>query len=373
MLGRKKLSILGTRGIPANHGGFETFAERLALYLTEKGWVVTVYCQSNEHGTIRRDAWRGVQRVWIPSALPGPLGTILFDWRSTCHAVMNQYDDLILTLGYNTAIFSLLYKLRSMRNVINMDGLEWKRAKWPLPHKIWLWINERLGCIFGDHLIADHPRIEDHLATRVRRNKITMIPYGADEISESDVSLILKLGLEPQKYAVVIARPEPENSLLEIVRAFSSKKRIIKLVLLGSYDDRQPYHARVMAAASEDVIFLGAIYDKSIVSSIRKNALLYIHGHQVGGTNPSLVEAMGAGSPILAHDNQFNTWVAGEKSHYFIDEVECAGALDLLLNEKDELESMSDSSRLRFRNNFTWASILNRYEILLNQQASINK
>jgi len=207
----------------------------------------------------------------------------------------------VLTLGYNTAVFCLAYRLKGIANLINMDGIEWRRQKWSTLERVWLYFNERAGCWLGNHLIADHPEIKAHLATRVANSKITMIPYGADRIDNADSGVLAQYGLQPGGYAMVIARPEPENSILEIVAAFSRKPRGMRLVVLGRYDLEMPYHKQVMDAASAEVMFPGAIYDKATVSALRFHSALYAHGHQVGGTNPSLVEAMGAGSAVLAH------------------------------------------------------------------------
>ena len=139
-----------------------------------------------------------------------------------------------------------------------MDGLEWRRQKWSTPEKAWLYLNERLGCWFGNHLVADHPEIENHLATRVSRHKITMIPYGAERVGKANASLLKPYGLTPDNYSIIIARPEPENNILEIVSAFSSQRRNSKLVVLGNYRPNQnEYHQKVLAAASDEVVFSG--------------------------------------------------------------------------------------------------------------------
>ena len=172
------------------------------------------------------------------------------------------------------------------------------------PYANWLYLNERAGCWLGNHLIADHPEIKAHLTTRVADAKITMIPYGADRIDNPDSGVLAQYGLQPGGYAMVIARPEPENSILETVAAFSRKPRGMKLVVLGQYDPQKMlYHKQVRDAASDEVLFPGAIYEKATVSALRFHSAIYAHGHQVGGTNPSLVEAMGAGSAVLAHGN----------------------------------------------------------------------
>lgn len=363
-MNNKRLRILGIRGVPAAHGGFETFAEYLVLYLVQRGWDVTVYCQQDGAGTVHEDTWEGIRRVHIPVTQRGPMGTIVFDWKSTLHAA--KESGLLLTLGYNTAAFCALYRLKGLTNVINMDGIEWRRAKWSKPIQVWFWLNERLGCWLGNQLVADNPGIADHLATRVKRNKITMIPYGAEIIGGADIALLKPLDLAPEEYALVIARPEPENSILEIVSAFSRKRRGMKLVVLGNYEDAHLYQREVKQAASDEVIFPGAIYDKSVVGALRFFTKLYIHGHQVGGTNPSLVEALGAGNAVLSHGNHFNRWVAGDAQAYFEDEDSCALQLELLLHDEDRLKRMQQSSRERHHAKFTWEHILVEYEQLLN-------
>ena len=361
---KKRLRILGTRGVPAQHGGFETFAEYLAIYLVNLGWDVTVYCQEYGFGDIYIDKWQGVQRVHIPVFQKGAKGTIIFDWKSTMHAAKSP--GLILTLGYNTAIFCIIYRIKKIKNIINMDGIEWKRDKWNFFERAWLYLNELSGCFFGNQLVADHPEIKLHLATRVNERKITMIPYGSEMIKSADVNIIRSFGLEPKCYAIVIARPEPENSILEIVSAFSRKKRNSNLVVLGDYSDcNSTYCKKVKDVASNEVIFLGAIYDKNKVQALRFHASLYIHGHQVGGTNPSLVESLGAMNPVLAHDNKYNRWVAGNINRYFSSIKDCDFYITELLDNKEQLSVMSKSSLKQHNDLFTFDSILEKYTNIL--------
>lgn len=359
------LSILGIRGLPASHGGFETFAENLSIYLVEKGWKVTVYCQEDygDYAGISETDWNGVRRVHIPVKGDGAKATIIFDYLSVKHAL--KESGLVLTLGYNTAIFNLLFRLGGRTNLINMDGIEWKREKWKWYEKAWLFINDWCGCLVANQLVADHPEIKHHLMTRVRETKITMIPYGARFVTEADVSCLDEFGLEKGKYAIVIARPEPENSILEIITAFSSHHREQKLVVLGEYDRSNDFQADVLNSASSDVVFLGAIYDNRILDALRLFSCLYIHGHTVGGTNPSLIEALGSGQPVLAHDNKFNRWVAGEGAAFFKDVGECNARLDEILGSSSRVENMSDFSRRRFNDAFKWGDILQQYEDLL--------
>lgn len=361
---RYTLNILGIRGVPAQHGGFETFAEKLSLYLSKRGWAITVYCQEDGPGVPWESDWQGVRRIHIPVKRRGAAGTVIFDWAATRHAMTQE--GLFLTLGYNTAVFNLLQRAKGQVNVINMDGIEWRRDKWGAVAKTWFWLNERAGCWIGNHLVADHPRIKDHLSTRVSADKITMIPYGGDEVLSADAGLLTAYGIEPGEFSVIIARPEPENSFLEMVRAFSSKRRGHKLVVLGNFTpERNAFHKQVMDAASDEVIFPGAIYEAPVVQALRFYSRFYLHGHRVGGTNPSLVEALGAGCAVIAHDNHFNRWVAGPEAAYFKDEAECAALFDRLLADDAAVQRMKAASRARFYERFTWEQVLSEYEELL--------
>ncbi len=357
------LRILGIRGLPAAHGGFETFAEQCALYLVQRGWRVVVYCQEEGDGPIVEDVWRGVERVRIPVKERGVATSVIFDWKAVRHAA--QFGDLCLTLGYNTAAFCARLRLAGVPNVINMDGIEWSRAKWGKVAKTWFWLNDWAGCWLGNHLIADHPEIKNHLSTRVRRDKITTIAYGADPIVGAPTAPVEALDLEPGRYLTVIARPEPENSILEIVQGFSRKPRGVQLAVLGNYEAGHAYHQQVRRAAGPEVKFLGAIYDKNIVHALRYHSLAYVHGHQVGGTNPSLVEALGAANAVLAHDNKFNRWVAGESARFFEGADGFDAALTTLLADPDGLEQMKKGSFNRYQAEFTWHKILNEYEELM--------
>ena len=367
------LRILGTRGVPAAHGGFETFAEYLSLYLVAKGWRVVVYCQEDGTGPVFEDTWQGVERVHIPVSQSGPKGTILFDWQATAHAA--KHPDLCLTLGYNTAVFCALLRLKGIPNLINMDGIEWSRMKWGPVAKLWFWLNDWAGCWLGNHLVADHPQIKVHLQSRVRSSKITTIPYGADAVTVNTVKPLadLGMGLEAGRFWTVIARPEPENSLLEIVQGFSAKPRGMQLVVLGNYNPANSYHSAVMAAASPEVRFVGAIYDKTVVQALRVHSVGYVHGHQVGGTNPSLVEALGAGNAVLAHDNRFNRWVAGDSAMYFNGADDFSRCMDVLMHDTAKLEHLRQEALVRFEAEFTWPHVLGQYEQLLTRYLPVGK
>ncbi len=362
----KTVRVLGTHGVPAAYGGFETAAENVARFLASRGWRVIVYCQLDGTGPLREDTWNGLERVLIPVDLAGWRGTSKFDLLSIRHACKSR--DLCLTFGYNTAILNTLQRVKRIPNVINMDGIEWSRSRWGLFRQAILYTNERIACVVGNHLIADHPEIERFLLTRAPRRKLTTITYGADPVTDAPVTTPRSHGLEPGRYLTLICRPIPENSIAELVRGFSRKPREYKLAILGEYTpEKDPYHREVVGSASDDVVFLGPIYDKAEVESLRFHSAAYLHGHTVGGTNPSLVEAMAAGNPVVAHDNPYNRWVAQDAAVYFSTEDDVSDRLDEILNSHDQLEAMRAASRNRHDAEFTWERVAGQYEQLLHR------
>jgi glycosyltransferase involved in cell wall biosynthesis len=355
--------ILGTRGVPSKHSGFETFAQDFALFLRSRGHELTVYCQVENWESAGEDMWNGIRRILIPAG-EGSVGTMIFDWKAIRHAMSEK--GVALTLGYNTGLFNLLYRFSGMYNIMNMDGIEWKREKWSRPAKIWFWLNEWAGARVANHLVADHPEIGRHLSRHTAQKKIAVIPYGADAVTSAPMNLIQRYDLTPKAYYLLIARAEPENSILEIVRAYSLRPRGAPLVILGNYKrEGTRYQNQVLDAAGPEVKLLGAIFDRDIVRSLRFHARAYFHGHRVGGTNPSLVEALAASNAVIAHDNRFTRWVAGPGAQYFKTPEDVDVILNSLDANPDQLRAMEEASRKRHREAFTQEQILTAYEELL--------
>lgn len=358
------VNILGTRGIPAGHGGFETFAERLALYLVSRGTRVTVYCQSGQGEDLagREDFWRGIRRVHFGTRLKGAGGTIEFDMKSVRHVLGQVGVDLVL--GYNTAVFNTLQRIMGRRVFMNMDGIEWQRQKWAPHERMWLKFNEYVGAKISNMPIADHPEIARHIENRTGISPV-MIPYGADPVMAFETEPLSRFDVAPGRYFVSIARIEPENSILEIVRAFSRARTGMKFVVLGRIDPQNPYHRKILSASGQNVILPGAIYDDITVKALRFHARAYFHGHQVGGTNPSLVEALGAGSPVIAHDNRFNRWTAGRGQAFFSDVEQCTNELRRLAFDDVAVHKARIAARSRHHESFRWSDVLHAYEALL--------
>lgn len=357
------INILGIRGIPAAHGGFETFAAQLAPWLVANGHTVTVYCQDDDGDAGPWvDQWHGIERVHFCPKRSGAAGTMEFDLACVRHVLKQPGIDLVL--GYNTAIFNILQRFKRRKIMMNMDGIEWKRAKWSLTAKIWFFLNEVAGANLCHVPIADHPEIARHVRARSLRKPV-MIPYGADRIDAADESAVTAMGLVPDQYFVSIARIEPENSILEMVQAFSKITTDAKCVVLGKFAEGNAYHDKVKAAAGPNVVFPGAIYDQKIVAALRFHARAYLHGHQVGGTNPSLVEALGAGNAVIGHDNRFNRWVAGNAQYYFSDIAAAQAQMEAVLRDDAQLALARTAARERHHDAFQWKDILAQYETAL--------
>ena len=363
------LNILGTRGIPAAHGGFETFAERLALFLVRQGYSVTVYCQTDGPADLkgREDYWNGVHRVHFGTKRNGAVGTMEFDLACARHVLGQPGVDLVL--GYNTAVFNLLQKVKRRRVFMNMDGIEWKRKKWSLPAKMWLMMNEIIGANLANVPICDHPEISRHISRRTMR-KTKMIPYGSDTVRRANLRPVHEMGLRPGQYFISVARIVPENSIAEMIEAFLEANTRMDMVVLGRLDPDNEYHRMVRALGRGRVMFPGGIYDDNRLKSLRFHARAYVHGHQVGGTNPSLVEALGAGSAVLAHDNVFNRWTAGDAQHFFANVQECRMQLERMATDDIALQASKKAARERHRTEFQWDNVLGQYRDLLLGEAT---
>lgn len=369
--------ILGTHGVPAAYGGFETAAEHVGLHLAARGWRVLVYCQVAGTGPIETDVWNGLERVLIREPRSGWLGTASFDLTSVRHVLAETRattaNEVCLTFGYNTGVFNVAQRLRHIPNVINMDGMEWTRRRWGLLRQGILLGNERMAGAVGTLLIADHPQIATYLSRHFGRRRVRTIAYGAHPSTSAPEAPVRALGLTPGDFATVICRPIPENSVLEIVAAWSRRRRGIPLVVLGDFDEQDGYHSKVRAVASDEVCFPGAIYDQAVVASLRRHSRLYLHGHTVGGTNPSLVEAMAADNPVIAHNNVYNRQVAGVGNRYFDGVHDLAETLDLVVDDRQALQAMSEFSTSRHRAEYTWEHIGAQYESVLLEALSYRR
>ena len=357
------MAIVGTRGIPARYGGFETFAERLAVGLVARGVDVTVVCPRSAGP--RPTRYRGVRLDYVPACGGGTAATLLYDLLSLWRACWRS--DVVYMLGYASSVFCILPRLLGREVWINMDGLEWKRSKWRGLPRLWLRFTEAVACLVATRLIFDSAAVARNvLARHSRRGPSTVIAYGADvERERPDADVIDELGLAEGEYYLAVCRFEPENQVREIVEAYRASSCTRPLVLVTN-DVESPYARETRALEDERVRFVGSVYEPDRLFALRAGCRAYVHGHTVGGTNPSLLESMACGVPVLAHDNPFNREVLGEAGRWFASPRELTTVFDAVETlPAGSCRREGAAARDRVLERYTWDAIVEAYGELL--------
>jgi glycosyltransferase involved in cell wall biosynthesis len=358
---RHGVAILGTRGIPANYGGFETFAERLALHLVSKGIPVTVYCRRH-HATEGKE-WRGVRLVTLPSIENKYLDTVVHTFLSTLHlATRTRVRDVVLCNAANAPALPLL-RVTGRRVVMNVDGLEWRRGKWGMVGRSWYRLGEWLSVRLSSVLVTDAEEVRTYYRVRHDTDSV-MVPYGAD-LTQRGLPLPAELGVEPGRYVLYVSRWERENNPLLVARAHAAAATGTALMMLGhaTYDD--DLEREVRAAAAPDAVMPGSVFGDGYVA-LQSNARCYIHATEVGGTHPALIEAMGAGNLCLVLDTPENREVAGPQAWYFANQAELTTLLgDVDRLDDDRLAALREAAGSRAAELFSWARVGDTYLGLL--------
>ena len=311
-----KIGIIGTRGIPNHYGGFEQFAEYLSVYLVGRNHEVFVY-NSSEH-PYKKNKFKKVHLVhcYDPEKRIGTVGQFIYDLNCIIHSRKMNYD-IILQLGYtSSSIWSFLMPKKSII-ITNMDGFEWKRSKYNSLTKFYLKFAEKLAVNKSNFLISDAPGIQSYLKNKYNKNS-KLIAYGGVAFTDPNFDVLKQFKLDPLKYNMLIARIVPENNIETILEGIinSNNKKIF--IVIGNYDDSK-YGKSLFEKYknNKQIKFLGGIYDINILNNLRYFSNLYFHGHSVGGTNPSLIEAMASNALIVAHDNEFNKYILKNNAYYF--------------------------------------------------------
>ena len=357
-----RIALLGTRGIPANYGGFETFAEELSVRLARRGHAVTVYGRTNNVGT-RDRSYRGVRLALLPTIPHKYLDTIFHTFLSTLQLSFRRFDVVLYCNGAN-AVFTWLPRLLRMPAVLNVDGLERQRRKWNALARGWYRLSERLATWFPNEVVADAQVIQDYYARRYHR-KTHLIAYGAETGKVRTTEALDRLELRANEYFLYVSRMEPENNALSVVQAFEKTSLDKKLVMVGDAPYAEEYIRQVRATHDSRILFPGAIYGRGY-QELQSHCLAYVHATEVGGTHPALLEAMGRGSPVLYLDTPENREVAGEVGVAFSkDEAELAGALESIARmPREERQSMGRSALEWVRRRYDWEAVTDRYEAL---------
>lgn len=358
-----KLAILGTRGIPARYGGFETFAEKLAIGLSNLGHEVTVYCEAGE--SPMPSQFNGVRLRYVSSPRLGPLDTIVYDLKCLWDARTGY--DVVYMLGYGVGPFCRIPRFYGTEVWINPDGLEWARTKWNFAARVYLRLMEWSAVRVADRIIADAAAIRESLASRYGElSSCTLIRYGCEIVDAPPASAPLaEWGLVPESYYLMVCRLEPENHVLEILRAFQQSRSARELIVVGNHQAQTSYVKKLGTVRDPRIRMIGTVYDQKKLTCLRAHAFAYMHGHSVGGTNPSLLEAMGCGNLIFAHRNPFNHETLGDCGIFFSNSAELTGAIERVELEGADLEYWRRAVVARARARYRWADVIASYAQLL--------
>jgi len=376
-----KIAIIGCRGIPAKYGGFETFAQGLTENLVKKGYDITVSCEY-EPSESRKDDYKGTKLDYFPIKPPKNyfLRKIYENLSDIYFLIkLSRKHQLIYFLGIEVGMFLFIPKILNRRSqvLVNIDGVMWQRSKFSLLERWLLKINHDLATVFADKIIVDAQEMKNYVDEKYH-DKTTYLSYGIDVPKRitwnNDLLEPLKakhsLDISPENYYLVVSRLEPENNIHTIIDAFIHAEIDIPLLVVGDFTS-EVYKEEVGSIAKNctkpGVIFLGSIYDQKLLNMLRQNCCAYIHGHSVGGTNPSLLEAAISKNVIMAHDNNFNREVCGTAAIYFKNEVELSRKMKSVNKHRQSYLKLKDDVYHHVKNNYSWNKITEGYNSLFQE------
>lgn len=354
-----KIAIVGTRGVPARYGGFETCAEELSLGLVKKGYKVLVSCRRYLYPE-RFVMYKGVYLCY-PFSIPGKITDTFSHTFFSILRVLIWSPDVILIFNSANSPLAVIPKVFGKKVIINIDGLEWKRAKWGKIARMYYKFAEFFSSVIADVIVSDAKAIEEYYLRKYKRRSV-YIPYGAPNIESREQAILEKYGLKPDGYFFIGSRLEPENHQDMAVEAFQNVKTDKFLVVAGGANWESPYVKKLQKIRDKRIIFLGPVYEAGHIEELHSNAYVYIHGNEVGGTNPALLKAMGSGNCIIAFDVPFNREVLGDAGLYFKDVHELKRNIELLLENKDLLNSLRKRAKERALNLYKWEDVIDGYE-----------
>jgi glycosyltransferase involved in cell wall biosynthesis len=353
-----RIALVGTRGIPANYGGFETFAEEISTRLAARGHQLTVYCRER----YQQPVYRGVRLQFLPTIRHKYFDTLAHTCFSTLHLLAHRQDAALYCNGAN-AIFTLWPRLLGIPVALNVDGIERKRKKWNRLAKAWYLVSEWLATFCPSVVVTDARTIEDYYRQRYGKRS-TFIPYGAEVGKVTTTAILDKLGLQPSRYFLYVSRLEPENHPLAVREAFEKVDTPMKLALIGDAPYAHEYIQRIRDTSDPRIVMPGAIYGEGY-RELGSHCFAYIHATEVGGTHPALIEAMGRGALILYRNTPENAEVAGNAGIPF-EPHELVEKINFILRMGDlERESLRARAMERVRQHYSWDAVTDAYEGLL--------
>lgn len=357
-----RIAILGTRGIPASYGGFETFAEHLSTRLVTRGHEVTVYCRAH-YVSPRQLEFHGVRLKILPTIRHKYFDTVVHTFLSAIHAVSQRYDAALICNCAN-APFSPILRLAGTPVAINVDGLEHKRKKWGWLGRRYYRLAEYLSTLLPTEMVTDAQVIQDYYLAR-HNAPSTMIAYGSEVERRPDRELVRKWRVEPNRYVLYVSRLEPENNAHLVIEAFKKVRTAYRLLIVGDAPYAEQYINSLKASARGDkrIIFTGFVFGQDY-RALQQNAYCYVHATEVGGTHPALVEAMGYGNCVLTLATPENMEVVGEAGVPYIDEFDLAEKLQRVLRDGSLVQAYRNRAQQRVQKHYTWEAVVDQYEQL---------
>jgi glycosyltransferase involved in cell wall biosynthesis len=355
-----RIAMIGTRGVPARYGGFETAVEEIGSRLVREGHEVVVYCRGADTST----SYRGMQRVTLPAVKHPAAETLSHSALSVAHVLRHRVDVAIVFNAANAALIPVL-KAARIPTAVHVDGLEWKRAKWGRMGRRWYLAGERLAVRWADELIADSTGIQDYYQERYQ-TPTRLLTYGAPILARSDLGRLAELDLHAQGYHLVVARLEPENNVDVILEGYRDSAAKLPVVVVGSVPYHSDHEQRVqeLAASDDRVRLLGGVWDQDLLNILYAGSATYLHGHSVGGTNPSLLRAMGAGAPTIAFDVSFNHDVLGPTGRYFSGPPSLTRLIEAAESDPAGTRARGEAGRARVAARYRWDDVATGYEQL---------
>lgn len=356
------IAMVGTRGVPAAYGGFETAVEEVGSRLADRGHDVVVYTRGSSS---RSKQHLGMRVVHLPALPVKQLETLSHTGLSSLHLVTRRRPDAAFVFNAANSPFLPPLRLRGVPVALHMDGLEWRRSKWGARGKAYYRWAEELGVRTADALIADAPGIADYY-THQFDVSTELIRYGAPILESSPGRDLSAYGVAPGGYHIVVARFEPENHVLEIVNGYHRSKAALPLLVVGSAPYSADYTKQIEEIAASDprIRLLGGVYDQELLDTLYADALTYAHGHSVGGTNPSLLRAMGAATAVIAYDVPFNREVLGGHGWFFQDADNVARSFEAAEQSPQHTLDLSATVQDHARDRFRWDDVAEAYEDL---------
>jgi glycosyltransferase involved in cell wall biosynthesis len=360
-----RIAILGTRGIPASYGGFETFAEHLATRLVARGHDVTVYCRAH-YVSPRQIKYHGVRLKVLPTIRHKYFDTVIHTFLSAIHAVSGRFDVALLCNAAN-APFAPILRFTGTPVAVNVDGLEHKRKKWGMLGRRYYQLAEHLSTLLPNEMVTDAQVIQDYYLAR-HNTPSTMIAYGSEVERRPDREMVRKWRVEPNRYVLYVSRLEPENNAHLVIEAFKKVRTAHRLLIVGDAPYAKQYINELKARARGDkrIIFTGFVFGQDY-RALQQNAYCYVHATEVGGTHPALLEAMGYGNCVLTLATPENMEVVADAGVPYDNEFDLAEKLQRVLRDGSLVQAYRHRAQLRIRSHYDWDQVVNQYEQLFSR------